>query len=81
MEGEGTEVMMKCNLPKLDPFDPTIVEFIKSPPEIDCSTSIEYPFIFRTNFESKLIQMKIMKTHECCYRTSRGRGNSDKALR
>lgn len=45
---------LSCNFPRLNPFDPSITDFIKSPPAIDCRKS--YPLVFRTNFQNKLIQ-------------------------
>lgn len=46
---------LACNFPRLNPFDPSITEFIKSPPDIDCTKS-GYPLVFRTDFRNKLIQ-------------------------
>ncbi|CAL8096510.1 unnamed protein product [Orchesella dallaii] len=78
---------LACNFPRLNPFDPSITDFIKSPPTIDCSKN--YQLVFRTNFRNKLIQwgQPFSSTtrvpgengsgnYTCCYKTiTRGNGS------
>jgi len=80
---------LACNFPRLNPFDPSITDFIKSPPTIDCSKN--YPLVFRSNFRNKLIQWgqpfsqstarvegenSSGGNYSCCYKTiTRGNGS------
>jgi hypothetical protein len=72
--GESGGESQACNFPRLNPFDPSIKEFIKEPANVDCFS--KHPLIFRTNFRNKLIQIKMIENATCCYKTiSRGNGS------
>ena len=80
-DDDDGESQLSCHLPKLDPMDKSIVEFIKAPEDIDCQES--YPLVFGTDFHSTLIQLKEFEPEDnvtCCYRSIR-RGNfSDRKI-
>ncbi|CAG7726882.1 unnamed protein product [Allacma fusca] len=58
-----------CKFPKLDPFDPLILEFLKEPHPINCSE--KFPLLFKTDLETRLIQVESPLKYnysDCCYR-------------